>query len=277
MVGYNRRFAPMACSSRNFCRTVHGPLSMHYRVNAGHLPADHWVNDPEQGGGRIIGEVCHFVDFSDVSRGRASSRSAARTLDGSAGYSNDNIVASLKFANGSHGTISYLANGDRSFSKERLEVFGGAAVAVLEDFRRLELVRNGREQISRARWRRIKGIAEMARRSSMRCRANAPPPIPFEEIVCVNTGDPAATAIACRGRDSEYQCNPIRCLGIARRKRVNGWNCCKCISLSDVEIIKEKGIRVVHADLGPEHVSRGRLGRDRVRMAKLYSPLRKSD
>jgi predicted dehydrogenase len=63
MVGFNRRFAPMAVELKEFLSRVHEPLSMHYRVNAGYIPADHWVNDPDQGGGRILGEVCHFVDF----------------------------------------------------------------------------------------------------------------------------------------------------------------------------------------------------------------------
>jgi predicted dehydrogenase len=77
---------------------------------------------------------------------------------GNAGqYSADNLVASLKFANGTLGTISYLANGDKSASKERIEVFGGGSVAILEDFRRIELVRNGRKQVTRARWAQDKG------------------------------------------------------------------------------------------------------------------------
>ncbi len=63
MVGFNRRFAPFAAELKNFLAQIHEPLSMHYRVNAGYLPGDHWVNDPEVGGGRILGEVCHFVDF----------------------------------------------------------------------------------------------------------------------------------------------------------------------------------------------------------------------
>src|SRR6266849_1741307 len=81
----------------------------------------------------------------------------AHAVGNSGRYSGDNVLASLRFANGSEGTISYLANGDRSFSKERLEIFGGGAVAVLEDFCRLELLRNGRKQVIRSRWRQDKG------------------------------------------------------------------------------------------------------------------------
>ena len=76
MVGFNRRFAPMAMQMKKFLAEIHEPLAIHYRVNAGYIPADHWVNDPEQGGGRILGEVCHFVDFLCFLAGASSHRSA---------------------------------------------------------------------------------------------------------------------------------------------------------------------------------------------------------
>jgi predicted dehydrogenase/threonine dehydrogenase-like Zn-dependent dehydrogenase len=182
MVGFNRRFAPMAIQLKNFLSTIHEPLSMHYRVNAGYLPADHWVNDPEQGGGRILGEVCHFVDFLCFLSDSCPVEVQAQSLRNPGQYSMDNIVASLKFSNGTLGTITYMANGDRSASKERLEVFGGGAVAILEDFRRLELVRNGRKEISRARWSQDKGHkAEM--RAFVKMLQGKLPPVPFEQIV----------------------------------------------------------------------------------------------
>ena len=157
MVGFNRRFAPMAVQMKQFFSKVHEPLAIHYRVNAGYIASDHWVNDPEQGGGRILGEVCHFVDFLCFLAGASPIEVQAQTLGNPGQYSMDNVFASLKFANGTLGTISYLANGDKSASKERVEVFGGGSVAILEDFRRLELVRNGRKQILRARWGQDKG------------------------------------------------------------------------------------------------------------------------
>jgi predicted dehydrogenase/threonine dehydrogenase-like Zn-dependent dehydrogenase len=157
MVGFNRRFAPMAVQMKKFLAQIHEPLAIHYRVNAGYIPADHWVNDFEQGGGRILGEVCHFVDFVCFLAGACPIEVQAQTVGNAGQYSLDNIVASLKFANGTLATISYLANGDKSASKERIEVFGGGSVAILEDFRRLELVRNGRKQITRARWAQDKG------------------------------------------------------------------------------------------------------------------------
>ena len=128
MVGFNRRFAPMAVQLKKFLSEIHEPLAIHYRVNAGYIPADHWVNDPEQGGGRILGEVCHFVDFLCFLADACPIEVQAQTVGNPGQYSMDNIVASLKFANGTLGTISYLANGDKSASKERVEVFGGGSV-----------------------------------------------------------------------------------------------------------------------------------------------------
>jgi predicted dehydrogenase/threonine dehydrogenase-like Zn-dependent dehydrogenase len=183
MVGFNRRFAPMTVQLRNFLSENHEPLAIHYRVNAGFVPADHWVNDPEQGGGRILGEVCHFVDFLCYLAGACPVEVQAQTVGNPGQYSMDNVVASLKFANGTLGTIGYLANGDKLAAKERLEVFGGGSVAILEDFRRLELVRNGRKQITRARWGQDKGHKAEMQAFVDALRGKTPPPIPLEQIV----------------------------------------------------------------------------------------------
>jgi predicted dehydrogenase/threonine dehydrogenase-like Zn-dependent dehydrogenase len=183
MVGFNRRFAPMAVALKKFVAEIHEPLAIHYRVNAGYIPPDHWVNDPEQGGGRILGEVCHFVDFLCFLAGACPIEVQAQTVGNSGQYSMDNVVASLKFANGTLGTISYLANGDKSASKERIEVFGGGSVAILEDFRRLELIRNGRKQITRARWAQDKGHKTEMQAFVDALQGQTPPPIRFEELV----------------------------------------------------------------------------------------------
>ncbi len=182
MVGFNRRFAPMALQLKQFVSEIHEPLAIHYRVNAGYIPADHWVNDIEQGGGRLLGEVCHFVDFLCFLAGACPVEVQAQTVGNPGQYNMDNVVASLKFADGTLGTISYLANGDKSASKERIEVFGGGSVAILEDFRRLELIRNGRKRIARSRWKQDKG-----HRAELQAFADAiaykiPVPISFEQI-----------------------------------------------------------------------------------------------
>jgi predicted dehydrogenase/threonine dehydrogenase-like Zn-dependent dehydrogenase len=183
MVGFNRRFAPMSASLKEFLSDIHEPLSMHYRVNAGYIPADHWINDPDQGGGRILGEVCHFVDFLCFLADAPPIEVRAEGVGNFGQYSMDNVVATLKFPNGTVGTITYMANGDKSASKERLEVFGGASVAILEDFRRLELVRDGKRKISRERWKQDKGHATEMRFFIEAAQGKTPPPIPFEQIV----------------------------------------------------------------------------------------------
>jgi predicted dehydrogenase/threonine dehydrogenase-like Zn-dependent dehydrogenase len=183
MLGFNRRFAPMAQRMKAFLLEVKEPLAMHYRVNAGYLPQEHWVNDPDQGGGRILGEVCHFVDFLLFLAGSLPVEVQGSSLANPGQYSGDNVVVSLRFANGSQGTIAYLANGDKSFSKERVEVFGGGAVAVLEDFRHLELVRHGKKQTMHARWRQDKGHRGECEALAAAIRTGQAVPIPFDQIV----------------------------------------------------------------------------------------------
>ncbi len=183
MVGFNRRFAPMAVKMKKFLAEIHEPLAINYRVNAGYIPADHWVNDFEQGGGRILGEMCHFVDLVSFLAGACPIEVHAQTVGNAGQYSSDNVVASLKFADGTLGTISYLANGDKSAAKERIEVFGGGSVAILEDFRRLELVRHGRKQITRAHWAQDKGHKAEMQAFVDALRGKSPQPISFDQIV----------------------------------------------------------------------------------------------
>jgi predicted dehydrogenase/threonine dehydrogenase-like Zn-dependent dehydrogenase len=183
MVGFNRRFAPMAIAMKEFLSSIREPLAVHYRINAGYISADHWVNDREEGGGRILGEACHFVDFVCFLIGSCPVEVQAQVVANPGQYSMDNVIASLKFPNGSLATISYLANGDKSASKERVEVFGGGSVAILEDFRRLELVSKGRKKITRSRWIQDKGHkAEMQAFVDV-LRGKISPPISFDQIV----------------------------------------------------------------------------------------------
>jgi predicted dehydrogenase len=174
----------MTALMKSFLALITEPMALHYRINAGYFPADHWVNDREQGGGRILGEVCHFVDLLMFLASSPIVEVEARALGNSGRYSGDNVLVSLRFGNGSEGTISYLANGDRAFSKERIEVFGGGSTAVLEDFRRLELVRGGRKETIRSRWRQDKGHrGEWDSFAQSVLRQNEAP-IRFEELVC---------------------------------------------------------------------------------------------
>ncbi|GIW50670.1 MAG: oxidoreductase [Gemmatimonadales bacterium] len=183
MVGYNRRFAPMAKEVKAFLADVQEPLVMHYRVNAAYIPLDHWVQDLKQSGGRIIGEVCHFVDLLSFLADAPPIRVYVRTLPDWGRYREDNVVITVEFADGSLGTITYVANGDKAFSKERVEVFGGGSVAVLDDFRHLELVRNGRRNVVKARLRQDKGHRGEWEAFVAALQNGGPSPIPFEEIV----------------------------------------------------------------------------------------------
>jgi predicted dehydrogenase len=179
MVGFNRRFAPLAQRMKAFLAKASGPFTMHYRVNAGPLSADHWINDPEQGGGRILGEMCHFVDLLSFLCGALPVSVRAQAISGIGGQ---DTLASLEFDDGSVGTISYVTNGDRAFSKERIEILGSGSVAVLDDFRKLELVRHGKKESAHSWLRQDKGHAAGWQAFSECVRSGSPAPIPFEEI-----------------------------------------------------------------------------------------------
>ena len=144
MVGFNRRFSPTLRRLKAHFATRRAPLVMAYRVNAGRLPPSSWVLDPIQGGGRLLGEVCHMVDLL-ASLAQAPVRSVfCQPLPRPAGPAADDLVLSLTFADGSLGSIVYASGGDRALTKERLEVFGDGRSAVLDDFRSLELQAGGR-------------------------------------------------------------------------------------------------------------------------------------
>jgi predicted dehydrogenase len=173
----------MAQELKAFFQGIREPLLIHYRVNAGYIALDHWVHDPHEGGGRIIGEICHFVDFLIFLAGSLPKQVGAAALPNQGRYRDDNVAATLTFANGSVGVITYAANGDKAFPKERVEVFGGGATAVLDNFRRLEMVKDGRRKVSRSRLRQDKGFAgEWAAFLQAVRDPNAPAPLTFQEI-----------------------------------------------------------------------------------------------
>jgi len=186
MVGFNRRFAPLAVHLAEFWQDRQEPLVISYRVNAGFIPADHWTHDPAQGGGRIIGEACHFIDFMTFLAGDAPVTVSGHLMADPGQYQEDNAVLNLKFPDGSIGTLSYLANGDKSFPKERVEVFGAGRVAVLEDFRSLALYRNGQRKNITHRLRQNKGHQAEWRALADAILAAGPPPIPYDQLFGVS-------------------------------------------------------------------------------------------
>jgi predicted dehydrogenase/threonine dehydrogenase-like Zn-dependent dehydrogenase len=192
MVGFNRRFAPLAQRLQAFIAGRKEPLVAHYRVNAGYIPLTHWLHDQEQGGGRIIGEGCHFVDFLTYLVGQAPLSVSAQALADGGRYREDNAVLTFTFPDGSLGTVSYLANGDKAFPKERVEVFTGGRVAVLDDYRTLEMVRDGRREIVRSRLRQDKGHRAEWQVFSTAIRTGGSAPIPYEHLFGVTRATFAA-------------------------------------------------------------------------------------
>jgi predicted dehydrogenase/threonine dehydrogenase-like Zn-dependent dehydrogenase len=148
MVGFNRRFSPLAQRAKQFFAGRETPLSILYRVNAGRVPKEHWIQDAEEGGGRIVGEVCHFIDLMQFLTGgqpisvfaEAVSAKSSKIVDA------DSVFITLRFADGSNGSVAYLSEGDKALAKERVEIFGGGKTFVLDDFRRATLYKDGREE-----------------------------------------------------------------------------------------------------------------------------------
>ena len=146
MAGFNRRFAPLTLRATELLGNE-GPFTIVCRVNAGPVPGESWVQNSEIGGGRIVGEVCHFVDLLQHLAGSPPVRVHAEGF--SAESPNiDNLIANLSFSNGSVGTIVYAATGDKAFAKERIEIIGSGAVCVIDDFRSLEFSRGGKRKNS---------------------------------------------------------------------------------------------------------------------------------
>lgn len=136
-IGFNRRFAPQIVKMKPLLDGVRDAKALVMTVNAGFIPANHWTQDPRVGGGRIIGEACHFVDLLRFLVGHPISRVSAICAEGPQGTIPDRVTISLGFTDGSIGTVHYLANGHKSFPKERLEVFAAGRILQLDNFRRL--------------------------------------------------------------------------------------------------------------------------------------------
>lgn len=176
MVGFNRRFAPHVVKMKDLLQGAPGPKAMVMTVNAGAVPADHWIQDPERGGGRIVGEVCHFIDLL---RFLAGAGIVSITV---VGVSADTATISLAFADGSVGTVHYFANGHRSFPKERVEVFSGGRVLLLDNFRRLSGYGWPGFRAMRL-WRQDKGHRGALKAFLDAVRQGQPSPIPPEEAI----------------------------------------------------------------------------------------------
>jgi predicted dehydrogenase/threonine dehydrogenase-like Zn-dependent dehydrogenase len=181
-VGFNRRFSPLSIRLKSFLSACNEPFMATYRVNAGFIPATHWTHDPAQGGGRIVGEGCHFIDYMVFLAGATPVKVDAEALPDSGRYHSDNVQISLKFPNGSLAQVIYLANGDKGLPKERLEVHSGGQSAILEDYRELQLWSGGIKRVTRSVLRQDKGHQAAWQAFVEAIKAGTAPSIPYDQI-----------------------------------------------------------------------------------------------
>ena len=184
MVGFNRRYSPFVSRAKGLLEHLSGPLALNMRVNAGSVSKESWVNDPVEGGGRIVGELCHFVDLAQYFTGSQPTRvyaEAIRERDlGSA--TQDNVAVTISFADGSLASIVYVGNGDRAFSRERIELFRDESVCLIDNFKSLQFTRKGKRQRMR-RWNADYGHRGELEAFFGAVKRGEPVPVPFNEYV----------------------------------------------------------------------------------------------
>lgn len=182
-VGFNRRWSPHARQIRELLGGRPSPLSLVATMNAGAIPAKHWVHDPAVGGGRIVGEACHFIDLAVFLTGSPITHVCATALGGGGAPSGDSDSILLRHANGSTGVVNYFANGHRDHPKERLEIFSQERVLVLDDFR--VTTGNGFRGFSKLKTAQDKGHAAQFAEFARRVREGGAALVPWSEITNV--------------------------------------------------------------------------------------------
>ncbi len=187
MVGFNRRFSTAARKVKQFFADVSAPLTVSVRFNAGSVPAEHWAQDDEIGGGRIIGEACHAIDLATFLTGSLPIRVFAESIGGfqAPDITDDQCFITLRHANGSISSVAYLAGGDKAFPKERVEVVGGGRIAVIEDFRKVTLCAGGKITQHKG-WKQDKGHSEEVEAFVASVKEGKPSPIPWSELRSVS-------------------------------------------------------------------------------------------
>jgi predicted dehydrogenase/threonine dehydrogenase-like Zn-dependent dehydrogenase len=190
MVGYNRRFAPLAKEIKNHFLNRAGVLTLAYRVNAGQVPAEHWTHDATEGGGRIIGEVCHFVDFAQFITDAVPVQVSAALVPQkrSAGFVDDSATISIGLSDGSIASIVYTAGGNKAIAKERVEIFGEQSVAILDDFKKAEII-SGKKTIKLGGKAQDKGHGDEITAFLQAAQGKTAAPISLQSL--------AATSLAC--------------------------------------------------------------------------------
>ncbi len=178
MVGFNRRFSPLSVKMKLLADTISSPKSFIMTVNAGKIPPDHWTQDMSIGGGRIIGEACHFIDLLRFLAGARISDANILKMKSS---TSDTVSIGLCFADGSVGTVHYFANGNKAFPKERLEMFAEGKILQMDNFK--TLTGYGWSNFNKMKlWRQNKGHEEEMKAFADSIRNGTRSPIPFNEI-----------------------------------------------------------------------------------------------
>ena len=185
MIGFNRRFSPHAKMLKEYFSSCTTPLVMHYRVNAGVIPRDIWLQDPEVGGGRIVGEGCHFIDFMSYVCGSPVVKVQAMCIrmNSASETQEDSVSINLQFANGSIGTLEYVAFGDTTLPKEFCEIVGGGSTATMDNF--CKTVCSGALGKRKLKGAQQKGFAEELAATIASVKSGNAMPIPFEDILNV--------------------------------------------------------------------------------------------
>lgn len=178
MVGFNRRFAPHTLKIKELLKGIAGPKTFIMTVNAGAIPVGHWTHDQDAGGGRIVGEACHFIDLLRFLAGAPIVKWQRMIMES---QTHDTVSIQFGFADGSVGIVHYFANGSKAFPKERLEVFAAGRVLQLDNYRKLKGY-GWPGFVKMSLWRQDKGQKACAAAFLEAVVDGAGPPIPFEEI-----------------------------------------------------------------------------------------------
>jgi len=181
MVGFNRRFAPLALKMKELLGQGETPLNIVATMNAGFIPADFWVHDPEVGGGRIIGEACHFIDLCTYLAGSRVTAVCMNAMGTNPDEMTDNATIILKYENGSNAVINYFSNGSKAYAKERVEVFSQQRVLVMDNWRKLSGY--GFKNFKALTSAQDKGHANQFKLLVERIQKGGEPLIPFSELV----------------------------------------------------------------------------------------------
>jgi predicted dehydrogenase len=184
MVGFNRRYAPHVVKMKSLLESKREPKTIVITVNAGAIPVDHWTQDPDVGGGRIVGEGCHFIDLMRYLVGHSITGHQAMMIGNvpGVGIRDDKVSINLSFSDGSFGTIHYFANGGKAFPKERVEVFCGNAVLQMDNYR--VMIGYDWPRFKKMKLRKQnKGQKACAKAFIDSIREGKPSPIPYEEVM----------------------------------------------------------------------------------------------